>query len=203
MALVVFTGGARSGKSAAAQSLAEARERDGSAVTIAVFGVADGDPEFAERVAHHRASRPRTWTLHEASDPTGWVAAVSDSDVLVVDCLGTALGLLMMRHFEKVSEATLSEADASVLPDGFGDAVESAFSVVIEGLVSRPGDTIVVTNEVGCATVPGYASERLFRDVLGRANRMLTNAADAAYLCVAGRLIALDELPRTAHWPVD
>lgn len=58
MALVVLTGGARSGKSAAARSLARRRALDGSTVVAMVFGLVDGDSEMAQRVACHQAERP-------------------------------------------------------------------------------------------------------------------------------------------------
>ena len=46
-----------------------------------------------------------------------------------------------------------------------------------------PGDTIVVTNEVGDGVVPAYGSGRLFRDVLGRANHALVTRADRCLPC--------------------
>ena len=54
MALVVFTGGARSGKSAAAQELARRRALDGASVVAVVFGSSGEDAEMAERVARIR-----------------------------------------------------------------------------------------------------------------------------------------------------
>ena len=68
MALVVFTGGARSGKSGAATRLVTSRVGD-SGATIVVFGRETEDEEFAERIARHRRGatdaldRPwRCWT---------------------------------------------------------------------------------------------------------------------------------------------
>jgi adenosylcobinamide kinase/adenosylcobinamide-phosphate guanylyltransferase len=72
---------------------------------------------------------------------------------------------------------------------------------VVDWLVARSGDTVIVTNEVGSGLVPVYPDGRLFRDVLGRANRLLVDRADAAYLAVSGRLFDLTTLPHDAAWP--
>ncbi len=60
-----------------------------------------------------------------------------------------------------------------------------------------------MTNEVGDGLVPAYASGRLFRDVLGRANRMLVSRADRSYLTVCGRLVDLSALSASPAWPED
>ena len=73
----------------------------------------------------------------------------------------------------------------------------------MEALTSRGGDTVIVTNEAGWGVVPASASGRLFRDLLGRANRALIDAADAAWLVVGGRLIELTDLPGEAAWPAE
>ncbi len=203
MSLVVFTGGARSGKSSAAQSLAAARALGGASVCVAVFGRATVDGEFSARVAEHRRSRPAEWMTIEASDAVEWTDRVPPEALLVVDCLGTLLGLAMEAAFTSSSPEKLARADAAELPGGVADAIERAFDPVIEWLTSRDADTIVVTNEVGDGVVPAYATGRLFRDMLGRANRRLVDRSDLAYLCVAGRLVDLTELAREPSWPID
>ncbi len=94
MALVVFTGGARSGKSGAATRLVTSRVGDGGA-TIVVFGRETEDDEFAERIARHRAERPAHWTTVEAQDASGWTAGVPEGETVLIDCMGTLLGLIM------------------------------------------------------------------------------------------------------------
>lgn len=204
MALVVFTGGARSGKSSAAQRLASARAADGAEVVVAVFGRGSADDaEFAERIARHQTQRPAGWRTLEATDSAGWPARVADDALLVVDCLGTLLGLAMEEAWALTGDGDLVAAAPDALPDGFESEVESRFGLAVAWLLGRCGDTIVVTNEVGDGIVPAYASGRYFRDELGRANRMLVDSAEAAYLCVAGRVLDLGRLPRDAAWPHD
>ncbi len=195
MGLVVFTGGARSGKSAAAQRMAE---RCVSSVSVAVFGKADDDPEMARRIAKHQEQRSEEWQLVEAIDSVEWTERVR-GDALVVDCLGTLLAMVMGETLAEMGTEELT--GVSTLPDGYEDEVEKRFAGLLAWLVKRIDHTIVVTNEVGEGVVPAYATGRVFRDVLGRANRALVDRADKAYLVVTGRLIELGNLPVDGTWP--
>jgi adenosylcobinamide kinase / adenosylcobinamide-phosphate guanylyltransferase len=205
MALVVFTGGARSGKSGAAERLARARHAQGTPVTVAVFGhSAEGaDAEYASRIRRHQAGRPAGFTTQEYRGGLAWLET-EPTALLLVDCLGTLLGRVMEEEWARTTATgSLVQADAETLPDGFEAACSARLDEIVGALLSRVGDTIVVSNEVGDGIVPAYASGRLFRDLLGRANRRLIDRADGAYLVVAGRLLDLHALPRDVHWPED
>jgi adenosylcobinamide kinase/adenosylcobinamide-phosphate guanylyltransferase len=52
-----------------------------------------------------------------------------------------------------------------------------------------------VSNEVGLGLVPDNELGRTFRDVLGRVNALAASRATAAYLVVAGRVLAIEEFP--------
>ena len=84
MTLVVYVGGARSGKSRLAVERATA---EGAPVVFVATGEA-GDEEMAERIARHRAERPAEWETVE--EPLALERALreapSDATVLV-DCL--------------------------------------------------------------------------------------------------------------------
>jgi adenosylcobinamide kinase/adenosylcobinamide-phosphate guanylyltransferase len=203
MALIVITGGIRSGKSAAARALAESVRRDGSPVTFAVFG-RRSDAEMSHRISRHQAERHEDVRTIEVTDAAaGWLSSVRREDLLVVDCLGTALGLLMETAWPDEDAGGLASAAASELPPGFAEAVGTELDELVAEIADRDGKTVVVTNEVGLALVSGWASGRLFTDLLGRANRSLVSRADAAYLCVAGRLVSLADLPTDLTWPED
>jgi adenosyl cobinamide kinase/adenosyl cobinamide phosphate guanylyltransferase len=64
---------------------------------------------------------------------------------------------------------------------------------------------VVVTNEVGMGVHPKSALGRTVRDLLGRVNTIVANAADDAYLVVAGRLLPLQLtsalMPQEVRWP--
>lgn len=197
MALVLITGGARCGKSAIAESLALARYNVGKKVSVAVFGNPSGDDvEFAERIRHHRENRPSVFNTIEAFDKRDWLDEVKDDDTLLVDCLGTALSAIMAHE-----EWQRSARDA--IDNIPGDPIAKHFGELVEKLVNRSGDTIIVTNEVGDGLAPGYESGRIFRDTLGRYNRIIASHADSAYLCVCGHLISLTDLPTQVMWPED
>ena len=202
MALVVITGGARSGKSRAAEHLATARALDGASVTVAVFG-SESDAEMTDRIAHHRSHRPDGFATLAAENSLSWLAAVPENALLVVDCLGTCVGRAMLEIWEECAASGADMTDAAELPAGFEPAFTARVSEIVAALAARHGDTIVVTNEVGTGVVPAFATGRIFRDELGRANRSLVDVADASYFAVAGRMIDLTAVPRSIAWPSD
>ncbi|HEY5554161.1 MAG TPA: bifunctional adenosylcobinamide kinase/adenosylcobinamide-phosphate guanylyltransferase [Cellulomonas sp.] len=187
MSLIVLTGAVRSGKSAMAEQLAASRDRD---VVVAVAGW-DGDEEMARRIEAHRASRPGEWTTVKAGIEPAWLAGVAEDAVLVLDCLGT---LVSHACYDAVGELEIA-------PAGAEEAVGAQVDALLRALLARAGDTIVVTNETGWGVVPAWPSARIFRDELGRANRRLVAAADAAYLVVDGRCLDLKSLPERPAWP--
>jgi adenosylcobinamide kinase/adenosylcobinamide-phosphate guanylyltransferase len=187
MALVVLTGAVRSGKSAAAESMAMSR---GGLVVVAVAGW-DGDEEMARRIEAHRATRPGTFSVIEVGPDPGWLDGVPVESVLVLDCLATLVGAL----------AWESAADVEVATEEQETRASEGTVALTDALLARVGDMIVVTNEAGWGVVPATAAGRLFRDLLGRANRRLVEAADAAYLMVDGRCLDLRDLPAVPTWP--
>lgn len=210
MALVVITGGARSGKSRAAEQLAKSRAMDGTPVTVAVFG-SESDAEMTDRIAHHRSHRPEGFSTLAATDSLVWLQAVPRDALLVVDCLGTCAGRAMLEVWDACTASGAAPGaasggdmtDAAELPAGFEAALTARLGAIVSAIAERAGDTIVVTNEVGDGVVPAYATGRIFRDELGRANRALIDVANGAYLAVGGRLIDLTAAPREVHWPAD
>lgn len=187
MSLVVLTGPVRSGKSGLAEALAAER---GGHVVVAVSGW-DGDEEMMRRIESHQIVRPSEWETVIADVDPAWLRAVPADAVLVLDCLGT---LVSHACFEAIGEAEFAPADAERL-------VAERVGELLAAIIARHGDTLIVTNEVGWGVVPTWPSARVFRDELGRANRTLVDAADAAYLVVDGRCIDLKTLPAWPHWP--
>jgi adenosylcobinamide kinase/adenosylcobinamide-phosphate guanylyltransferase len=191
MSLVFLTGAVRSGKSAAAERLAAERAAaTGAPVVVAVAGW-DGDEEMAHRIEAHRAARPDSWSTILATPDPGWLKHVPSDAVLVLDCLGA---LVSTACYEAVGEA-------EVAPRGAEIAVAARTDALVAALVARRGDSVIVSNETGWGVVPVWPSARIFRDELGRANRRLTDAADAAYLVVSGRFLDLHALPARPEWP--
>jgi adenosyl cobinamide kinase/adenosyl cobinamide phosphate guanylyltransferase len=165
--LVVLLGGARSGKSAHALSLA----RDaGGAVTFIATGEAL-DEEMRERIERHRGERPDEWDTVEA--PVEIASTLAAGGPVVVDCL------------------TLWVANLQEQALGRDEILRRSHEAAAAA-AARPALTVVVTNEVGLGIVPATPLGREYRDLLGEVNRIWVDAADEAWLVVAGRRLRLE-----------
>lgn len=170
--LTLILGGARSGKSAYAQRLAE---RHGGRVLYVATAEA-GDAEMAARIAAHQAERPQHWRTLEAPRQTGDAIRrhQNDADVVLVDCLTLLANNVIAPLPEPVAQETAEAAlDAEV------DALLAAYA-------ASAGAWIVVSNELGLGVVPPYPLGRVFRDAVGRANQRLAAVADQVVFMVAG-----------------
>lgn len=171
--VVLVLGGARSGKSAFAQRLAD-ELGDGRVIFVATAQALD--EEMAERIRRHRRDRPAHWRTVEAPRQVAdrLAAAWRDERAVLLDCLSLL-----------VSNVVLSLGESAGL-----QAVEEEVKRELDGLEalfrSRPASWVIVSNEVGLGVVPPYPAGRLFRDVLGRANQRMAARADEVWLLVAG-----------------
>lgn len=197
MALVVFTGGARCGKSKAAVNLALTRERLGNNVTFVAFGDTQGGADALRVIANARRERPESFTTVEAHDDPDWLDKIPETDLLLLDCLDGYLEGLIRWHDDNYT------ASRDTIIDGGETDIIKMFGEFLNAISNRRGDTIVVTTEIGGGLEPYYGSDRFFRDLLGLANRSLVERADKSYYVVCGRLIDLEALPMTARWPED
>ena len=177
--LILLLGGARSGKSSAAQRLAQRLAQTGGRVLfIATAQALDAD--MARRIAAHRAGRPAAWdTLEEPFDPAAAAAPhLGRYDTVVLDCLTMWVSNLLLRHEDSAAEPALLDAAGRLL-------------ALIEG---SPAAWIVVSNEVGLGVVPPSPLGRTYRDALGRVNQLVAARADRVYLLVAGLALELKAL---------
>ena len=169
MHLTLVTGGARSGKSDRAEQLA--LRSGGERVTFIATAEA-GDAEMATRIARHRERRHTGWTTVEAPcDPAAAIIGAT-TPVVLLDCLTLLASNLLL------------SADAS---GNDGPAVVHAqVEAILAARSHRDGSLIIVTNEVGLGIVPATPLGRLYRDVLGQANRRVAEVADSVVLMVSG-----------------
>ncbi|WP_027521110.1 bifunctional adenosylcobinamide kinase/adenosylcobinamide-phosphate guanylyltransferase [Bradyrhizobium sp. Ec3.3] len=161
MAVVLITGGARSGKSRRAE--ARVRGFPGRPVYIATAEALDA--EMAERIAHHRARRGGDWIERET--PLDLVAVLDATDgggARLVDCLTLWLSNLLHAGREWSNEAALLAA----------------------ALRRQKSPVILVTNEVGLGIVPDNALARSFRDAAGLLNQAIAEVADEVEFVVSG-----------------
>lgn len=161
MAIILITGGARSGKSVRAET--RARAFAGQPVYIATAEALDG--EMRERIAKHRARRGKEWLEREA--PLELVAALTATDgggARLVDCLTLWLSNLMHARRDLTKET----------------------SALTDALAAQRSPVVLVANEVGLGIVPDNALARQFRDAAGLMNQMIARAADEVEFVVAG-----------------
>lgn len=159
-------GGARSGKSAYAESLAGA----GSVRYIATAIPDPSDTDFAARIAAHRARRPAGWTVLDGADPATALGEASPGATLVDD-IGTWL------------TARLDARAAWEAPRG---TITPDMDALVSAVAQYPGRLVLVTPEVGLGVIPATRSGRLFRDEIGLLNQRLAQVCDDAFFVVAG-----------------
>jgi len=168
--LTLVLGGARSGKSRHAQSLAAAAGGPVLFVATAAPVSPDEDPEMAARIARHLADRPSHWKTLEA--PLDVVGVVRSAEaVVLVDCVTIWISNLLYHHrpLERASR------EKHIV-----DEVEALAAVL------RESEAIAVSNEVGEGIVPETPLAREFRDLQGQANQILAREASRVVLLVAG-----------------
>lgn len=168
---VLVLGGARSGKSAYAQSLAEANGHQ----RLYLATAEPGDAEMAARIAWHRADRGDSWMLLEEplKVPQALRSLAHPDRVILVDCLTLWLSNLMLAGRDP--EAAIARLAAAI------------------GVLAGPA--ILVSNEVGMGIVPEHKLARDFRDWQGRANRKIARVCDAAVFVAAGLPLQLKPSP--------
>ncbi len=179
--LILILGGARSGKSAYAQRLAQ--ELGGERVMFVATAEA-GDQDMAQRIAKHRQSRPAAWRTVEAPSRVGEAVrtTLSDTAVVLVDCLT----LLVSNTIVPLGmPPDLAEAHT---------AVQREVEALLQTQQTSTATFIVVSNEVGLGLVPDTPLGRIYRDLLGLANQTLAAHAQAVYLLVAGLAVDVKAL---------
>jgi adenosylcobinamide kinase / adenosylcobinamide-phosphate guanylyltransferase len=163
--LTLITGGARSGKSSFGQSLC----RDARVVYIATAIATD--EEMCARIKKHQESRPASWaTVEEPIEVAKAIAChVEEADVILIDCLTLWLSNLLFEWRDQDLTSVERRARAAKLIN-----------------LSKRGNIIAVTNEVGSGIVPESLVARQFRDIQGLVNQQIARAADVVYLMISG-----------------
>jgi adenosylcobinamide kinase/adenosylcobinamide-phosphate guanylyltransferase len=165
---VLVVGGARSGKS----ERAELRVAAEPAVTYVATGPRpDSDPDWAARVAAHRARRPAWWRTVETTDIAGVLAATKGA--VLIDGIGTWLA------------AVLDE-------DGWDTGkLDARIAELTAAWRQANAYVVAVSDETGLSVIPETPAGRVFRDWLGRINQALAAESEEAELVVAGKALPL------------
>lgn len=167
MSRILVLGGSRSGKSAHAESLLA----DRTDVTYLATSVSPGeDPDWAARIAVHRARRPASWTTVETTAPSDLVRNGS----LLVDSVTTWVAALM------------DESGTWTDEPGADGRLAARCDALVDAWATTPAHVVAVSDEVGLGVVPETRSGRQFRDVLGAVNQRLAGTADEVWFVIAG-----------------
>jgi adenosylcobinamide kinase/adenosylcobinamide-phosphate guanylyltransferase len=154
-------GGARSGKSRYAESVAMSSRPP----WIYVATAESFDDEMATRIAQHKNRRSDNWqTVDAPLDLAGALAALPRSATVLIDCLTLWLSNLMLAERDIDAETQRLEA----------------------AMLAHEAPLVLVSNEVGSGIVPENALARRFRDFQGLLNQRVAARADRVVLVVAG-----------------
>ncbi len=161
--LVFIIGGARSGKSVFAQKLAN---RLSKKVTYIATAKAR-DKEMELRIKIHRKNRPSHWKTIEKEKNIAEVLSriAGKSEVILLDCLTLLISNLLL--------------------SGRKDVLKE-IGRLVNKIREIKATVLIVSNEVGMGIVPDNKLARRFRDIAGRANQIVAQAADEIYLVVSG-----------------
>ncbi|MGI9050545.1 MAG: bifunctional adenosylcobinamide kinase/adenosylcobinamide-phosphate guanylyltransferase [Rubrobacteraceae bacterium] len=163
-------GGAKSGKSARAESLI--KTLGGESVLYVATAEASGDEELWRRVREHRDRRPEAWATLElgGGDLTRVLDVAAGYNAVLIDSLTLWVS------------ARMNQDDEGVL-EHLGRFLEGASSLDVP--------FVLVSDEVGLGIVPESAAGRRFRDLLGEANQRVAATASEVHLCVAGNTLRI------------
>jgi adenosylcobinamide kinase/adenosylcobinamide-phosphate guanylyltransferase len=157
-------GGARSGKSALAEKMANE-----SGLPVHYLATAQvWDNEMADRVRHHKASRPSQWPTTEA--PLEILPVIdhhAQTGCVLLDCLTLWMTNLLLLE-DDAQLALRQQAFLDYLADGVA------------------GHLILVSNEVGHGIVPTNKLARRFVDEAGRLHQRIAALADQVVFVTAG-----------------
>ena len=172
MSLTFILGGARSGKSTMAQEMAAKAGGD----VLFVATAEPGDEEMRSRIDAHKRSRPAGWrTLETPTGVASHIAAeIGTAKTVVIDCI-TLLVSNVFQAGNWAEDAGLQERE-----------VDREIVAIINCIDKHDARFIIVSNEIGLGIVPADPISRIYRDVLGRANRLLAARAEEVLLLVAG-----------------
>ena len=171
--LLFIVGGASSGKSEVALRLAA----EGMSKTARRAFVATGeglDEEMVMKIARHRQARSSAWETAEVPlDVTAWFEKEGKKyRVILLDCIT----MWLSNHCERGAK------DEDVIDE----------TNTLLGAIRRTDARVVlVSNELGMGLVPGNPQSRRFRELAGKINRLVAEAADEAYFVVSGMLVPL------------
>ncbi len=164
-------GGAKSGKSRLALSLAERYP----APRLFIATAEALDEEMVRKIEIHKAERGEGWYTIE--EPLAISSVIRDEgknfSVLLLDCITLWVTNLILKQDPN--------------PEDF----HKWLSDLTDAIKSSERSVVIVSNEVGMGIVPDSSIGRKFREYAGEANQRIAAVVDEVSLCVAGFPVTL------------
>lgn len=165
-------GGARSGKSAHAETLLVGQE------AVDYLATREPEPEeseWAERIARHREHRPEHWCTVDVR-----TAGV------VADVLGASGGAVLVDSVTAWLSLVMREAGLWSAAGDAKDRLAAEIDRMAGAWAATQRLVVAVTDEVGLGLAPEPGPQRLFRDVLGLLNQRMAASSDEVWMVAAG-----------------
>ncbi|MGI6160934.1 MAG: bifunctional adenosylcobinamide kinase/adenosylcobinamide-phosphate guanylyltransferase [Christensenellales bacterium] len=165
--LIFITGGAKSGKSMFAHNLAAQYD------DVAVINTGEANDKAESQFA-----------VYDAHSGLGAIIMFNRRSFFIIDSV-TAMVAGLMRDTGSWEAPELNQAEAAT------KLVDEQIDAIIAAACASDTVVAVVTNECGMGMEPPDAGEKMFRELLGRANGKLTQFADEAYFMISGLTMKL------------
>lgn len=181
--LIMCTGGARSGKSEFAESLAlSLKGQKGYIATSLAY-----DDEMRDRIAAHQARRGSEWLNYEIPIHMDEQLdrPLQECEVILLDCMTMYIMNVLMDYDDVSDHEVQQQITAQVV-----DHVDR----VLGQLRAFQGTIIIVTNEIGLGIVPMDPLTRLYRDIVGKVNQHTAALADEVYMSISGIPVEIKSL---------
>lgn len=171
--IILVTGGARSGKSAYAESLFRQETHVVYIATAQAY-----DDEMRARIKHHQQARPESWITCER--PTDLSDIIGSAQHYLLDCISVFVSNVMFEMtntYERISAALQQDVESRI---------NTELETMIDSIRQINAVLALVTNEVGDSIVPEHHVARVYRDILGRVNQHVAALCDEVYFVVCG-----------------
>jgi adenosylcobinamide kinase/adenosylcobinamide-phosphate guanylyltransferase len=182
----LILGGARSGKTNHAITLATSLAAAHRSPVVYVATAQALDDEMRHRIDLHRGQRPATWQTVEAPGQLATALCVQPPAILLVDCLTLWLSNALLLDFDEAA------------PNAPVQRWDEERTALLKWLAEYRGVALLVSNEVGSGIVPASALARRFQDEQGRLNQDVAAICDSVTLVVAGIAVPVKTLAERA-----
>ncbi|MDI6641547.1 MAG: bifunctional adenosylcobinamide kinase/adenosylcobinamide-phosphate guanylyltransferase [Elusimicrobiota bacterium] len=183
--IIFIIGGIRSGKTSFAIKLAkkysksklrqrcqvhpsriEAGQGRGKLTIYIATGIKT-DKEMKQRIIEHKNLRPKDWQTIEEPIELNKVISRLKKCVVIIDCVNFWVRNLLMKKYSSVKIFSL---------------LEDCLKLIKKSNIVA----ILVSNEIGLSPVAPYKSGRIFQDILGKVNQIVSTYSDEVYFLVSG-----------------